>query len=98
MAELKHQVAQFVVEHPHAQKAVASGSIATGLATVFEYLPTALGTLATVVGITLSIMMIRRTAEDIKKTRLEIEILRQKELERLEQAAHSPMRRTDDPH
>lgn len=52
--------------------AASSGSILSGVATVFQYIPTALGCVASITGITLSIVLI---CCHIKKGRLERRLL-----------------------
>lgn len=107
MSEFVHKLnenAHHIAESIKAALAVAGSTITVGVATILDKLPDALGIVATLVGICLSLLLIRAQL-DIHKSRklddqkrvLEINELKAKEVERIEKAKKSPLRRDDDP-
>jgi hypothetical protein len=70
-----------MIEDIRAQAVAATSTTAAGLGTFFDYLPDALGVIATLSGITLTWVMIYKGRLGAKKNRLEIEVL-EKQLEK----------------
>lgn len=94
-----------MLENPKVAAVVSAATAWTGFGTVMDWIPDDIGKLATVVGILLSLVLIythlRRGRIEYAKTQLEIEILKEKEAERLEAAARRkmsghPVRRAED--
>jgi hypothetical protein len=84
---------------------VGAATTTAGLGTMMEWIPSDIGKLATLVGIGLSIVLIythlSRGHIEYRKTKLEIDILEQKERERVEELRQRkknglPSRRKDD--
>jgi hypothetical protein len=88
-----------LVTDPRIAAAVASGTVGTG--TIIDFIPDGIGKIATVIGIVLSLLLIRVHYVNLQKSRLELEIMKRKEEERLEAATARktdgmPLRRGDD--
>lgn len=86
---------------PKTGTAVSTATTGSGLGTLLDLIPNDIGKLATLVGILLSIVLIYAHILAVRKTRIEIEILRAQEADR--QAAiqwrvehREPVRRVDD--
>jgi len=62
---------------------VAAVTTGTGMGTILKYIPDDIGKIAVLVGIILSVVICRLHLVNIKKTKLEIEIMRQREADRL---------------
>jgi len=85
-------------------KLAATTAVATtssGVGTTLEWIPSNFGNIATLVGIVLSTVLIRLHLANLKKTNLEIQIMRKKEAERLaviesRKQAGLEIRRADD--
>lgn len=84
---------------------VSATTTTTGLGTALKWIPNDIGKLATLVGIALSLVLIythwRKGRIEYRKTLLEIQILEEKEAERLENARRRkeeglPARRGDE--
>ena len=95
------EIAQEIATSPKIATGVASLTAGTGLGTLFEYIPDDIGKLATMVGICLSIVLIRNHLRVGHKLNLEIALLERKEAERQRVAAQrrdegQPTRRLDD--
>lgn len=79
-----------LASNPKVASAVSAATTATGLGTILDWIPNDIGKLATVAGIILSSVLIythwRKGQIEYKKTQLEIEILMEKEAERLDNA------------
>lgn len=107
MSELIHRLSGTVDHMTESIKtalAVAGSTITVGVATILDKLPPILGIIATIIGIVLSLLLIRAQVDlhksrklDDQKRQLEIDELKGKELERIERAKDSPLRRDDDP-
>ena len=83
-------VAEQIATSPKVAGSVSALTTGSGVGTVFDLIPNDIGKLATLIGIILSVVLIythwRRGRVQYEKTRLEIEILRQREAERIEAA------------
>lgn len=73
---------------------VAVASMTTGAGTVLDWIPDGIGKLATVIGILLSILLIRVHYVNLQKSQLELEIMKRKEEER--RNAGKQLRRSED--
>lgn len=92
---------QELVTNPKVGQTIAAATTTTGLGTILDWIPDDIGKLATLIGIVLSVVLIRLHWLGVKKQQLELDILKEKEAERLENArlrrAHGqPVRRGDD--
>lgn len=90
-----------VLANPKLASGVSIATTGTGVGTILDLIPTDIGKLATVVGIVLSMVLIYTHLLTVRKTRVEIRLLEQKEAERAAQAlarrdAGQPVRRSDD--
>ena len=69
---------------------IATGTTSTGIGSVLDWIPDDVGKLATVVGIVLSVVLIRthwrKGNLEYKRLRMEIALLKDKEAERLKAA------------
>ena len=76
-------VAEQIATSPKVAGSVSALTTGSGVGTVFDLIPNDIGKLATLIGIILSVVLIythwRRGRIQYEKTRLEIEILRQRE-------------------
>lgn len=99
------EVVQELATNPKAASVVSTLTTSTGIGTLLNLIPNDIGKLATLVGIILSIVLIythwRKGRIEYKKTQLEINILMEKEAERLDAARRrkeldEPVRRSDD--
>lgn len=91
-----------VISSPKTAAVVSAATTGTGAADWFELIPNDIGKAATLVGILLSVILIRVHLLTVEKIRLEIKVLREKEEVRLASAeertrAGQPTRRSDDP-
>ena len=90
-------VIQEVAANPKAAQLVAMATTGTGVGTIFDIIPDDIGKLATLVGIILSSILIYKHAkllkQDAEKNKIELEILKERRREQLENAAK---RRTND--
>ena len=72
-------------------------SMTTGAGAAIDFIPDSIGKLATLVGVILSVILIRVYSMTLKKIKLEMEIISRKENERLEKAdflkKQNPLRR-----
>ena len=84
-----------IATSPKTGALIASATTTTGLGTFLDWIPTDIGKLATLVGILLSIVLIYTHVLSVKKTRLEILILEEKEAERIEAANRRNRRGSD---
>ena len=87
--------------NPKIASGVSALTTGTGVGTFLDYIPNDIGKLATLVGIVLSIILIRVHLLGLKKTQLEVEILKQEKAERQEAARlrmlnGEPTRREED--
>ena len=93
MKDVIHELAA----NPKVAHAAAMATTSTGIGTLFDVIPDDIGKLATLVGIILSSVLIythaRRWHMDSAKNKLELEILKERRREQLENAAK---RRRDD--
>ena len=96
---------QEIAVSPKPAIAVAMSTTGTGMGTIFDLIPDDIGKLATLIGIVLSSVLIythtRRMMMDSKKSKLELEILKEKRREQIENArkrasAGEPVRRDYD--
>jgi len=99
------EVIQELATNPKTASVVSTLTTSTGIVTILDLIPNDIGKLATVVGIILSTVLIythwRKGRIEYEKTKLEITILKEKEVDRLESAAlrkekGQPVRRRDD--
>ena len=78
------------ISSPKVATGVSATTTGTGIGTLIDWIPSDIGKLATLVGIALSLVLIythlRKGRIEYKKTKLEIEILMEKEAERLDNA------------
>lgn len=85
--------AKELVSNPKVAAAVVAGTTGAGLSTYLDWIPTDIGKLATLAGLTLSVVLIyvhlRKGHAEIKKTHLETEILK-KMREDLDRRAAEP--------
>jgi hypothetical protein len=65
-----------VANNPKVAGAVATITSGTGAGTVFDWIPTDIGKLATLIGIILSVILIKVHLVNLKKANLELEILK----------------------
>ena len=68
---------------PKAGATVAAVTTGTGMGTIFDYIPDDIGKIGVLVGIILSIVVCRLHLLSIKKTNLEMQIMRQREADRI---------------
>jgi hypothetical protein len=94
-----------LVVSPKPAVVVAMSTTGTGMGTIFDVIPDDIGKLATLVGIILSSVLIythsRRMVMDSKKDKLQLDILKEKRREQIENAkrraeAGEPVRRDYD--
>ena len=90
-----------LVADPKMALAVASGTMGTGTGTIIDLIPDGIGKVATLIGIILSLLLIRVHYANLQKLQLEREIMKRKESERLEalearKAEGMPLRWGDD--
>jgi hypothetical protein len=94
-----------LVVSPKPAVVVAMSTTGTGMGTIFDVIPDDIGKLATLVGIILSSVLIythsRRMVMDSKKDKLQLDILKEKRREQIENAkrraeAGEPIRRDYD--
>lgn len=99
------QFANELAQNDKIAATVAAATTGSGTATMFEWIPADVGKLATVAGILLSIVLIythwRKGRIEYRKIKMEIDVLAEKERERLERAQRrreqgEPVRRADD--
>lgn len=101
---MKNELAQFVTTAAQNPKTVATVSLATagsGVSTAFDWISRGIGVTASLVGIMLTIMLIRKSMMEQAKIKLEIQALREREDRRHREACdrkdhHEPLRRADD--
>ena len=83
-------VLQELAASPKAAQLVAMTTTGTGMGTVFEWIPSDIGKLATLIGIVLSSILIYKHSmllkQDSEKNKLELEILKEKRREQVENA------------
>ena len=103
---LTEAIAQ-IAQNPKVAIGVSTATAGTGAGMILDWIPTDIGKVATVVGIVLSIVLIRvhlmtykQSKLNAAKTELEIEIIKRKEEERRDAAqkrteAGEPCRRQD---
>lgn len=77
--EILHQIAQ----SPKVAAGVSAVTTGTGAGTILDWIPDDIGKLATLVGVILTAILICIHFVKLKKERLELEIMRRKERERL---------------
>lgn len=80
------EVTQVMLTDPKAGMAVASATASTGFATIIDLIPDDIGKLATLVGIILSIVLIRNHLKSSKVLALDL-ALRTRELEEADRRA-----------
>jgi hypothetical protein len=90
-----------LAQNPKIASGVSALTTGTGVGTFLDWIPNDIGKLATLVGILLSVILIRVHLMSMKKTQLEVDILRQEKTERLDaarlrRASGQPARRTED--
>ena len=73
------QQAIHAAQNPKIAAALSTVTTAAGLSTILDFIPDVLGCAATMVGITLTWIMIRKGRLETKKIQLEIRILKEKE-------------------
>lgn len=73
-----------LIADPRIGAAVASGTVGTG--TIIDVIPDGIGKVATVIGILLSILLIRVHYANLQKIKMEVAIMKRKEEERREAA------------
>lgn len=95
--ELQQQVIN-AVHSPKIEAAVSTVTIAAGVGALLNYLPDLLGCVGLVVGIFLTGVLIKRGRLESKKIQLEIDLLKDREAERLKERQDSgqPCRRGGD--
>ena len=82
---VKEELVQ-LAHNPKIASGVSALTTGTGVGTFLDWIPTDIGKLATLVGIVLSIILIRVHLAGFKKTQLEIKILKEEQKERRENA------------
>lgn len=101
---LKHVVTE-LAQNDKVAATVAAVTTSSGAATWFNWIPSDIGKIATLVGIVLSIVLIithwRKGRAEHRKLMMEIDVLAEREAERLERARKrreqgQPVRRADD--
>lgn len=90
-----------IVHNPKIAAGVSAMTTGTGAGTVLDWIPDDIGKLATLVGIILSVILIRVYTVTLKKGQLELSIMKAKELERVAEVEarkkHGmPLRRDED--
>lgn len=99
------QIATELAQNDKVAASVAAATASSGAATWFDWIPGDVGKVATVVGIVLSIVLIythwRKGRAEHRKIMMEIDVLAEREYERLERAKRRraeslPTRREDD--
>ena len=95
--EVLHQLSQ----NPKVAAVVASATTGTGAGTILDYIPDDIGKLAVIVGIMVSLMILRVQRVVLKKENIELSMLRTKEREVMAAAikreeAGDPLRRDSD--
>lgn len=75
---IKSEVIQLAMD-PKTAAVVATTTTGTGISTIFDLIPGDIGKLATLIGMILSIILIYSHILSVKKTKLEITILKEKE-------------------
>jgi len=88
-----------LIADPRIGAAVASGTIGTG--TIIDLIPDGIGKVSMLIGIILSILLIRVHYANLQKIKMEVGIMKRKEEERLEAARlrkeeGQPLRREED--
>lgn len=96
------EVVQELAHNPKIAAGVSAVTTGTGAGTVLEWIPDDIGKLATLIGIALSIILIRVHLVALKKAQFELEVMKAKEDERQEAATRrkaegQPLRRNYDP-
>ena len=66
---------QHLITSPKTAAVISTATTSTGLGTVLEWIPDSIGKLATLIGIILSVILIRVHLASLKKVNLEIEII-----------------------
>lgn len=74
---------QELAQNPKIAAGVSTMTAGTGTGTMLDFIPGDIGKLATLVGIILSVILIRVHLINLKKSKLELEIMKKKEAERL---------------
>lgn len=92
---------QQLAENPKVASGAAAMTTGTGIGTFLDWIPNDIGKLATLVGIILSVVLIRVHLTNLKKAQLELQIMRDKEEERKEETRRriergEPVRREAD--
>lgn len=95
---VREELQQQVLTNPKIAAAVSASTMGTGAGTYLNWIPGDIGKLATVIGIILSCVLIYT---HLRKFKIEMIILKEKEAERLDRAAYrkrhgEPIRRQDD--
>lgn len=87
-----------VSENPKVAAAVSAVTTVAGVGALLDYLPDLLGCIGLVVGILLTGVLIKRGRLESKKIQLEIDLLKDRETERLKERQDSgrPCRRDSD--
>ena len=87
-----------VSENPKAVAAISTITTVAGVSTVLNYLPPLLGCVTAMFGIVLTGVLIKNGLLKAKKTQLEIDLLKDREIERLKERQDSgrPCRRDSD--
>lgn len=94
-------VREEILHNPKIAATVSAMTTGTGAGTFLDWIPNDIGKLATVIGIILSIILIRVHLIGLKKAQLELKIMKDKEQEREKAAAMrkekgQPLRREED--
>lgn len=95
------ELLQQLTHNPKVAAGVAAMTTGTGAGTVLDWIPDDIGKLAVIVGIMVSIMILRVQRVTLKKEQLELQIMKDKEAERKEAAelrkeTGQPLRREAD--
>ena len=81
------EIAQELIHNPKFAAAVSAATTTTGAGTIFDWIPDDIGKLATLVGLLLSILLIRVHLKMLEKINLENAAMREEREERLQVAA-----------
>lgn len=92
---------QQLAQSPKIAASVSAVTTGTGAGTILEYIPDDIGKLATLIGIILSVILIRVHLVSLKKAQIELKMMKEKEAERCEvttqrKESGQPLRRGED--
>jgi hypothetical protein len=94
-------ITEELMANPKVATAISAGTISSGLGTFLDLIPSDIGKLATLLGVVLTVILIRSHWLNIKKLSLEMDIMKAKERDRQDAIKKrmnndEPIRRKDD--